>query len=115
MVWAVGDNSVHSVSVCDRLSKVINSLIFCRALSHEYNAAGLHVYITGDGPDVYEDALFRTAKKGKGVFEPTLILAGIRLGIDRITPVYWESLKAALEMPHSVGIAGYVALPRLPL
>jgi len=31
---------------------------------------------------------------------------GIRLGIDRITPVYHAALKAALEMPQSVGIAG---------
>ena len=31
---------------------------------------------------------------------------GIRLGIDRITPVYHAALKAALAMPQSVGIAG---------
>lgn len=39
-------------------------------------------------------------------FQPTLIVLGIRLGIDRITPVYHAALKAALEMPQSVGIAG---------
>lgn len=33
-------------------------------------------------------------------------MLGIRLGIDRITPVYHAALKAALEMPQSVGIAG---------
>lgn len=33
-------------------------------------------------------------------------MLGVRLGIDRITPVYHAALKAALEMPQSVGIAG---------
>jgi cysteine protease ATG4 len=37
---------------------------------------------------------------------PTLILLGIRLGIDRVTPVYHEALKACLHFPQSVGIAG---------
>lgn len=41
-----------------------------------------------------------------GVFKPTLILVGIRLGIERVTPVYWEALKACVQMPQSVGIAG---------
>lgn len=31
---------------------------------------------------------------------------GIRLGIDRITPVYWDALKDSLRLPQSVGIAG---------
>jgi cysteine protease ATG4 len=39
-------------------------------------------------------------------FKPTLVLVGTRLGLDRVTPVYWEALKTALQMPQSVGIAG---------
>jgi cysteine protease ATG4 len=39
-------------------------------------------------------------------FKPTLILVGTRLGTDNITPVYWEALKSALQMPQSIGIAG---------
>ena len=35
-----------------------------------------------------------------------MIVLGVRLGIDRITPVYHAALKAALELPQSVGIAG---------
>jgi cysteine protease ATG4 len=35
-----------------------------------------------------------------------LILLGVRLGIDRITPVYHAALAATLELPHCVGIAG---------
>lgn len=66
----------------------------------------LRVYSTGNGPDVYEDSIMRVAKPGGGNFHPTLILVGTRLGIDTITPVYWDALISALQMPQSVGIAG---------
>lgn len=46
------------------------------------------------------------AKPGGGEFHPTLVLVGTRLGIDKVTPVYCEALKASLQMPQSVGIAG---------
>ncbi|KAL2877541.1 Cysteine protease atg4 [Colletotrichum sp. CLE4] len=48
----------------------------------------------------------KIAKPEGSQFHPTLILVGTRLGIDKITPVYWEALIAALQMPQSVGIAG---------
>lgn len=80
-----------------------------RALANNYEPAGLRVYITRDGGDVYEDA-FRKVAVVDGVFKPTLILVGIRLGIERVTPVYWEALKACVQMPQSVGIAGYHSL-----
>lgn len=48
------------------------------------------------------------ARDHSGYIRPTLILLGTRLGIDHITPVYWDALKAALQCPQSVGIAGYV-------
>lgn len=67
---------------------------------------GLRVYITGDGGDVYEDAFRKIAISDDGVFHPTLVLVGIRLGIERVTPVYWEALKSSLMMSQSVGIAG---------
>ncbi|KAK6359573.1 Cysteine protease atg4 [Orbilia brochopaga] len=67
---------------------------------------GLRVYITGDGGDVYEDAFRKVAISDDGVFHPTLVLVGIRLGIERVTPVYWEALKSSLMMSQSVGIAG---------
>lgn len=64
------------------------------------------MYINGDGADVYEDKFLSLATaEGKG-FNPTLILVGIRLGIDRVTPVYWEALKASLQLSQSIGIAG---------
>lgn len=74
----------------------------------------LRVYSTGDGPDVYEDEFMSVARPDGGSFHPTLILVGTRLGIDKITQVYWEALIATLQLPQSMGIAGYV--PReLPL
>ena len=68
----------------------------------------LRVYSTGDGPDVYEDEFMSVAQPDGEPFHPTLILVGTRLGIDKITQVYWEALVATLQLPQSVGIAGYV-------
>lgn len=71
------------------------------------NEPSLRVYLTGDGPDVYEDSFMNIANPDGGKFHPTLVLVGTRLGIDKITPVYWEALIASLQMSQSVGIAGY--------
>lgn len=54
----------------------------------------------------------KVARDVSGAFQPTLILVGTRLGIDHITPIYWDALKKSLQLPQSVGIAGY-ALARL--
>lgn len=75
-------------------------------LVNDYKDAGLRVYVTGDGSDVYEDGVMKVAKSDDGVFQPTLILVGTRLGIDKVTPVYWEALKYSLQMTQSMGIAG---------
>jgi cysteine protease ATG4 len=52
----------------------------------------------------------RVSCSDSGSIQPTLILIGIRLGIDNVTPVYWDGLKSMLQLPQSVGIAGYVFL-----
>ncbi|KAF2278377.1 autophagy-related protein-like protein 4 [Westerdykella ornata] len=75
-------------------------------LVHEYKDAGLRVYISGDNTDVYDDDVKKVALDAEGKFQPTLILVGTRLGIDKITQVYWEALKASLQLRQSVGIAG---------
>ncbi|KAL9058388.1 MAG: hypothetical protein Q9206_001952 [Seirophora lacunosa] len=77
-----------------------------RALAQSTVSSEIKVYINGDGADVYEDRFLSLATAEDGGFTPTLILVGIRLGIDRITPVYWEALKTSLQLPDSVGIAG---------
>ncbi|KAK5126358.1 hypothetical protein LTR85_010594 [Meristemomyces frigidus] len=78
------------------------------ALTDRYHEAGLQVYSRPDDGDVYAEEVLATAgqKDADDKFQPTLIVLGIRLGIDRITPVYHAALKAALDMPQSVGIAG---------
>ncbi|KAK4964404.1 Cysteine protease atg4 [Elasticomyces elasticus] len=77
-----------------------------QALSKEYKDTGLQVYARFDDADVYTDGFMRIAKAEDGSFKPTLILLGVMLGIDRVMPVYWDALKAALQMPQSIGIAG---------
>ncbi|KAK5942534.1 Cysteine protease atg4 [Knufia obscura] len=86
------------------------------ALSHEYNTSttephtipGLHVYTSQSTSDIYEDTFRRIAARSPTdpTLSPTLILLPIRLGLDRITPVYHEALKRSLTYPQSIGIAG---------
>lgn len=83
------------------------------ALSNEYTATphippGLRVYVQPSTSDIYEDrfrSIAATSATGSSI-GPTLILLGIRLGLDRITPVYHEALKRSLTYPQSIGIAG---------
>ncbi|KAK9323516.1 hypothetical protein V1517DRAFT_320049 [Lipomyces orientalis] len=70
-----------------------------------FKESQLRVYIGGDAGDIYEDSLMRVSG-GPGDFKPTLVLLGIRLGIEKITPVYHEALKFCLRVPQAVGIAG---------
>ncbi|CZS92639.1 hypothetical protein WAI453_006634 [Rhynchosporium graminicola] len=77
-----------------------------QALTNDHESSELRVYLTGDGLEVYEDSFMKIAKPDGKCFKPTLILVGTRLGLDKITPVYWEALKSALQMPQSIGIAG---------
>lgn len=62
------------------------------------------MYVTSDGSDVYEEQFFQIA--GAASLQPTLILLGVRLGIENVNPVYWEALKAIMRWPQSLGIAG---------
>lgn len=49
-----------------------------------------------------------SARKADGTTwrRPVLILIGIRLGLESVNPIYYESVKATFSFPHSVGIAG---------
>ncbi|USW59528.1 Putative peptidase C54, papain-like cysteine peptidase superfamily [Septoria linicola] len=79
-----------------------------RALTDKYHEAGLRVYARPNDSDVYADAVIETAsqKDADDKFQPTLIVLGIRLGIEKVTLAYHAALKAVLELPQSVGIAG---------
>ncbi|GFF26782.1 probable cysteine protease atg4 [Aspergillus udagawae] len=77
-----------------------------QALVSQHGSLNLGVYMTDDTADVHEDKFLDAAHDERGSFRPTLILIGTRLGIDRITPVYWDAVKTTLQLPQSVGIAG---------
>lgn len=107
MVWSLCHCEVHTVITPSNEPYRTESLLtFSRALSREFEEAVIKVYVNGDGADVYEDRFLKLAKSADGSFTPTLILLGVRLGIDRVTPAYWEALKRCLQLPQSVGIAG---------
>jgi cysteine protease ATG4 len=97
---------MYTVRIQQQLFKIhTDDFRFIRALANQHETS-LRVYSTGDGPDVYEDSFMEIANPDGQRFHPTLILVGTRLGIDKVTPVYWEALISALQMPQSMGIAG---------
>jgi hypothetical protein len=63
-----------------------------RITCSKFKDPNLLVYIGGDAGDVYEDSFMRVSG-GPEDFKPTLVLLGIRLGIEKVTPVYHEALK----------------------
>ncbi|CCX16451.1 hypothetical protein FPQ18DRAFT_403188 [Pyronema domesticum] len=71
----------------------------------------LAVYVTLDG-NLYSDTFHRHSSSRSNhptspqEFTPVLLLIVTRLGLDSTNPLYHEALKATLEMPHSIGIAG---------
>ncbi|KAL1915830.1 uncharacterized protein VTP21DRAFT_6218 [Calcarisporiella thermophila] len=73
-----------------------------KALVTSYETSQLTVYSANDGV-IYRDQI---AKLSPGGFRPLLILIPIRLGTDRLNPIYHHALKAYLRLPQSVGIAG---------
>ncbi|BCR91716.1 cysteine protease ATG4 [Aspergillus chevalieri] len=77
-----------------------------QALCEQCQEPKLRVYVSNENANVYQHKFMEIARDDAGYIRPTLILLGTRLGIDHITPVYWDALKAALQYPQSVGIAG---------
>ncbi|KAJ5110734.1 hypothetical protein N7532_001269 [Penicillium argentinense] len=75
-------------------------------LSNECESPKLRVYVTNNTSDVYEAQVAGLGRDETGQIMPVLILLGLRLGIEHVTSVYWDGLRAALQYPQSVGIAG---------
>ncbi|KAG0361755.1 Cysteine protease atg4 [Mortierella sp. AD032] len=77
-----------------------------KALVHNYPESGLGVYVTTDGV-IYKDQVEEAAtlKKSSG-FSHLLILVTIRLGIDKLNPIYNDAIKSTFEFPQTLGIAG---------
>ncbi|KAF9357869.1 Cysteine protease atg4 [Mortierella sp. AD094] len=76
-----------------------------KALVHNFPESGLSVYVTTDGV-IYKDQVEEVMKKKPGGFGQLLILVTIRLGIDKLNPIYNEAIKSTFEFPQSLGIAG---------
>lgn len=76
-----------------------------QALCEEFDS-GLRVHIGSDSGDLYENDVFKVAKDEDGNFQPLLILLGVRLGIENVNKLYWDSLKSILQSHESVGISG---------
>lgn len=90
-----------------------------KQLVTEFPDAGIAVELAHDGvfylDEVRLAAGARSAlQSGKGRQgdaavtwrRPVVILIGIRLGLDSVNPIYYESVKETFSFPHSVGIAG---------
>ena len=113
MVWPICSCELYKVIASANNTKIV--LNSNRELSSEALTAGLRVYVTANSSDVYEDHFRERASRNEraagtastsSAIQPTLILLGLRLGPDRITPVYYEALKAFFTYPQSIGIAG---------
>ncbi|KAJ3805044.1 peptidase family C54-domain-containing protein [Lentinula aff. lateritia] len=89
-----------------------------RSLVHAYSDAGLGVAVATDGlltqTDVYaaSHGTASTSYPRRGAAHtswgdrPVLVLFGIRLGLDGVNPIYYDTIKMLYTFPQSVGIAG---------
>ncbi|KAG0246441.1 hypothetical protein B0O80DRAFT_493178 [Mortierella sp. GBAus27b] len=76
-----------------------------QALVHSFPGSGLNVYVTTDGV-IYKNQVEETMARNKSGFSNLLILVTIRLGIDKLNPIYNNAIKATFEFPQTLGIAG---------
>ncbi|KAH8827700.1 hypothetical protein DL96DRAFT_1599994 [Flagelloscypha sp. PMI_526] len=91
-----------------------------RTLAYAYPPAHLGVSVASDSmlfetevfaasrsPAFLERERKKKRKSGHGWGDrPVLVLFGIRLGLEGVNPIYYETIKRVLQFPTSVGIAG---------
>ncbi|KAF6752070.1 cysteine protease [Ephemerocybe angulata] len=87
-----------------------------KTLVNAYPDAGIGVAIAVDGmvcqTDVHAashgDHFGRSPRRHTKSWgdRPVLVLVGVRLGIEGVNPIYYNSIKALYTFPQSVGIAG---------
>ena len=67
-----------------------------KALVNGWDGAGMEVVEGSDGT-IYRDEVAATScgKAGEDWSRPVLVLIGLRLGIDGVTPVYYDSIKVS--------------------
>ncbi|KAF8896755.1 hypothetical protein CPB84DRAFT_1848116 [Gymnopilus junonius] len=87
-----------------------------RTLVSSFPDSGLAVSVATDGT-LYQTQVYaashgdssrspRRQHKSTWGDRPVLLLLGIRLGIEGVNPIYYESIKQLYTFPQSVGIAG---------
>ncbi|CAG8533380.1 7841_t:CDS:10 [Ambispora gerdemannii] len=78
-----------------------------KALVDNFPTAQLSVHVATDGV-VYKNEVYKAARNNQNhqEFQSVLILVAIRLGINKLNPLYYDALKAFFRFPESVGIAG---------
>ncbi|KAI0757764.1 peptidase family C54-domain-containing protein [Daedaleopsis nitida] len=88
-----------------------------KTLVHNFPDSGLGVAVATDSTlyesDVYaasRSAMYSVRRHGQGRMEwgdrAVLVLIGIRLGIEGVNPLYYNTIKTLYTFPQSVGIAG---------
>ncbi|KAJ3994753.1 cysteine protease [Lentinula boryana] len=87
-------------------------------LVHAYPDAGLGVAVATDGLLTQTDVYAASHGSASGSYprrgavhtywgdRPVLVLFGIRLGLDGVNPIYYDTIKTLYTFPQSVGIAG---------
>ncbi|KAJ3128034.1 Cysteine protease atg4 [Physocladia obscura] len=76
---------------------------------NQQSNTNLVIHVVSDGVlllDELNALCIRKDDDGKSSWSSVLILIPVRLGLDSLNSVYYESIKKCLKMPFSVGIAG---------
>ncbi|RDB31089.1 Cysteine protease ATG4 [Hypsizygus marmoreus] len=92
-----------------------------KTLVNSFPEAGLGVSVATDGV-LFQSDVFAASHTGSGNSRsprrhakamssawgdrPVLLLVGVRLGIDGVNPIYYDTIKLLYTFPQSVGIAG---------
>lgn len=66
---------------------------------------GLVTYVSNDAT-LYRDEIAHLCQTSSSKWKSLLILIHLRLGLDKINPVYVNSIKQIFRIPQSVGILG---------
>ncbi|KAJ7673030.1 hypothetical protein DFH06DRAFT_1319245 [Mycena polygramma] len=83
---------------------VLSDISISSSGSHAHGKASSHGHGRGSSSGPFTCA--PEARESKCGDRPVLLLLGIRLGLDGVNPIYYETIKLLYTFPQSVGIAG---------